>query len=418
MTKIIETLDALCGCGKTTAIFKEMSRNRQDKWLYLSPMKAEIRERVPIESEVNALEFFIAEDSSRHIENKAMTAQVLQAFKEGMNVACTHALMMRFTDEHLEAIKQQGYSVVCDEELDLIKGYNGLRKGDVEFLLNNNHIKIDDTDGKITFLTNIGSDTAYSNAASLANMECLYSAKSRNSFLITQISPRLIDVSKRFILLTYLYKGSIMDTFMQMHGYQSKELKIELLYSEKERIQQIRNLVQFIEPKSLKELPDKMTLSASWWKTASRSDIQKLEKVFTNIVNHSGVKRENIMHTLPKLNHDGNEDGEKVTVSRVFSPARYDTENSFVPFNARATNMYRHKELAIHLLNVYPNLPVTVYMQDMRFICNDENHALSTFVQWLFRSCIRDGKQVKVAIASKRMSLLFKQWLSRVDIET
>ena len=109
MTKIIETVDALCGCGKTTAIFKEIAKNRHEKWMYLSPMRSEIRERVPIESEVNALEFFIAEDSTRHIENKTMVAQVLQALKEGLNVACTHALMMRFTDEQLAAIKQQGY---------------------------------------------------------------------------------------------------------------------------------------------------------------------------------------------------------------------------------------------------------------------------------------------------------------------
>jgi hypothetical protein len=68
-------------------------------------------------------------------------------------------------------------------------------------------------------------------------------------------------------------------------------------------------------------------------------------------------------------------------------------------------------------LDIYPNQPVVAYMQDMMYLCDRDSHATSTLIQWLFRGCIRDNKPMKIALLSSRMSLLFKTWLSRVDLQ-
>ncbi len=87
MTKEIEVLDALPGCGKTYAILEMISKNQDKSWLYLSPMKKEINERLPEEMEKFGLRMFIAQDKGKLNEYKNMNLQVLDAMKAGTSVA-------------------------------------------------------------------------------------------------------------------------------------------------------------------------------------------------------------------------------------------------------------------------------------------------------------------------------------------
>jgi hypothetical protein len=418
VTKQLEILDALPGCGKTTAILKYISEHQDKPWLYLSPMRTEINERVPADADALGLNFFIAVERSEHSDYKTMTLQVLEALKEKKSIACTHNLMLRFTQEHIDLIKLHGYNVVCDEELDLIKGYNQLKKGDIDFLLENKHIEISDTDGKITFLTEISTDSRYGDVKLFADAGCLYSAKTRNDFLVIQISPRLVHNSNRFILLTYNYNGSVMDTFMKMHGFTSVSISdIPLLKSTQERTKEIRDLISFIETPSVKRWQKrKSCLSATWWKNITSEDIEVLTKDVSNIMKSSKVSSDELMITFPKGNLTGYDSETNTRTSKKFKLSRIDTNLSYVAYNARATNAYKHKTTAIHLTNLHPMQPVLVYMQDQGFVCDSDSYALSTFIQWLFRGCIREGKPMKVAIFSERMSTLFKMWLSRIDV--
>ena len=121
------------------------------------------------------------------------------------------------------------------------------------------------------------------------------------------------------------------------------------------------------------------------------------------------------MITFPKA-HLGGYDSE-YTTKKHLKVDGLDPNLSYVQYNARATNDYEHKSLAIHLTNLYPMQPVMVYMQDMGFVCNKDNYALSTFIQWLFRGCIRKDKPMSVAIFSDRMNVLFKEWLVNSSFE-
>ena len=410
MTKEIEVLDALPGCGKTYAILEMISKNQDKSWLYLSPMKKEINERLPEEMEKFGLRMFIAQDKGKLNEYKNMNLQVLDAMKDGTSVACTHNLMLRFTQEHIDLIKKHNYIVVCDEELDLIKGYNELKKGDIDFLLDNQHIEIAEKDGKVSFISEIATESRYGDVKLFADMGCLYAAKSRHDFLVVQVSPRIVEAAHRFILLTYKYKGSIMDTFMSMHGFCSTPLNLPLLKSTQDRVKDVANLIKFIETPSVKKWQKKKScLSATWWRNISEDDVEDLAKAVKSIMVNQKLKSEDIMITFPKA-HLGGYDGEYKT-KKVLKVNGLDMNESFVQYNARATNDYETKSLAVHLTNLYPMQPVMVYMQDMGFVCDRDNYALSTFIQWLFRGCIRKDKPMSVAIFSDRTSVLFKEWL-------
>lgn len=398
MTTKLKVLDALPGCGKTHSIFRHMSQEQHKKWLYLSPMAEEINVRVHKECEKHGVDFFVPSS-----DNGLLGEQVLQALSEGKNVACTHALMMRFTDKHIEEIKKHKYSIVCDEELNLISGYR-ISDGDIEFLLRNDIIDICEKDGRVSFKDDkLKENARFADVKKLADMECLYAAKRDNRMLVTQLSTRLIRASEEFILLTYNYKNSIMQTFMQLHGYEFEEFNLQLRKSTEEVRSELRELIDIVEPLALKKIQGKYPLSKSWWIDNNKSSLKQRQEVINairSVVRSTGIPLDDMFYTLPKKIIDNS------SVNKT-----YIKKSNFVACNVKATNEFKHKKLAIHAYALYPNQAVKSYMQDMGYYCNDEVYALNMLIQWLFRGCIRDFKPMKVALLSKKMSLLFKEWL-------
>ena len=45
----------------------------------------------------------------------------------------------------------------------------------------------------------------------------------------------------------------------------------------------------------------------------------------------------------------------------------------------------------------------------------EDKYALSVMIQWIWRSAIRDGKEVWIYIPSKRMRNLLKDWIEEVE---
>ena len=90
---------------------------------------------------------------------------------------------------------------------------------------------------------------------------------------------------------------------------------------------------------------------------------------------------------------------------------------SFLTFNARATNAYKERTHLVYIANLFMNVG------DKRFYCNhgvevdDDMYALSTMVQWVWRSAIRDGKEIFIYIPSRRMRELLIDWINRVSKE-
>ncbi|MEG2045187.1 MAG: hypothetical protein RR088_04280, partial [Clostridia bacterium] len=84
----------------------------------------------------------------------------------------------------------------------------------------------------------------------------------------------------------------------------------------------------------------------------------------------------------------------------------------FVACTARATNDYRHKTNCAYLLNRFLNPMEAGFFIDKGIDIDEDGWSLSELIQWLFRSAIRDGKEIKLYIPSKRMRELLVDWLN------
>lgn len=403
MAEFIEVLDALPGCGKTHAIFDYMSKNQDKPWLYLSPLKEEIDTRVFKEANRVGMDFVVPEEGT----DSTKTEQIYYMLKEGKNVACTHNLMLRFQDKHINKIIKHSYRIVCDEELNLISGYN-IRKEDREFLTKHGLIKVVDDKGMIEFTDpEMDTEARYGDVKRLADMGCLFAAKRSTGILVCQLSTKLLQAADRFILLSYKYEGSIMHTFLSLHGFGYKKFDEVTLYrSEQDIKNRLKELLKLVETPSVKKIRRKYPLSKSWWENSPKDHQEEVIKAMRAVFKGSRLPSADLFYTLPK-NRVIKEDG-KVAPIQV----RELQKNNFLACSIRATNEYASKRLAVHAYSLHPNQSVKAYLQDLGYECDDKIYALTTLIQWLWRGCIRNEEEMQVAILSDRMNSIFLEWLN------
>lgn len=413
MTKLVEVLDSLPGSGKTHAIIKYMSEHQDKRWLYISPMLEETQERVPRAAQDLGMDFFIPYDDEMHTKSDTC----LEALKKGYNVCCTHNLMYLFSKKHLTTLKEQGYHVVSDEELNLINGYP-MKKEDIDFLLKNKIIKVNEEDGRVVFLDeDMALGARYGDVKAKSDLGMLYAAKRNERFLVVQLSPEIIEAAERFILLTYNYKDSLMQVFLKMHSFDYKEFNEVVLWKTEEQIKKtLRDRIEFIETPSVRKIQKDFALSKSWWQSATKEERNTVAKCVRSVMNYTNTNRDDMFYTVPK---DFSTTVKGFNTKFIGNDPRVDPDGvpveytrTFIACNARSTNKYKDKTLAVHAYNLFPNQAVKAFIQGHGFVCNDDVYALNMLLQWLFRGCIRKNEgTLKVAILSRRMSSIFKEWL-------
>lgn len=366
-------------------------------------MLSELETRIPEMSDKLDLEFMIPETPNPLTKS----SQVLEFLREGKHIACTHELTLRFTPEHIKEITRQGYHVVCDEELSLIEAFK-LDKSDLEFLHNHNLIEKDTKNlGKMKFLDeDMSYEAKYGQVKKLCDRGCLYGAVDNDNMLVTYLSPDLILAAKRFILLTYNFGGSVMGAFLSLHNITHSYLDIPLYRSNLKNKQELIDLIEFIEPPSVKKFLEKQgiyALSAGWWDrniTDKNVNPDKVKKLLASLPKTQKVPSGKVFYTIPIG-----------ALPKVKSTNA--SSSNLLSFNIRATNDYQDKEYAIHALNVFSNVTVSSYLKGYGFVIDEDAYALNTAIQWLFRGCIRKREKMKITFLSKRMNVLFKEWLLR-----
>lgn len=82
----------------------------------------------------------------------------------------------------------------------------------------------------------------------------------------------------------------------------------------------------------------------------------------------------------------------------------------FVSLNAKGTNDYRNCRGLAYLINLYPSTDLINFFKSYGIYINKDLYALSEMLQWIWRSRIRDNKQIDIYIPSKRMRDLLYRW--------
>ena len=405
----IEVLDSIMGSGKTTGIIKWMKSNPQNKYLYVSPLLSEVEERIPTECEDLG---FVSPNTLNH---KTKSEHLKELLCTGENVSFTHNLFTSLSKEHLSLISKWNYVLIIDEEIDFIEQYRGndYSMDDIETLEDSGHIEVD--------TENLGvvrwkwpddvfkEGSTYGKLKRMCELGMLHCAKHDRGMIVTHLPTALLHAARRTIVMTYLFKGSVMQKFVEMKGIQVKDFtEISLIKTEAQVKYEASNLIELFETPSTRKVTYRkgVRLTSSWYTSeATVADF----KLVCNALRSACTKgkRDEVIYTVPKWTVISDKRSKKAPI-RVNG---YAADECFLYCGTKATNKYSHKKVLVHAFNRHPMQAVRAYLSDYGFPIDPDDFALSEMIQWIWRSNIREGGNIKLCILSKRMKDLFNGWL-------
>lgn len=404
----VKIVDSIMGSHKTNRIIKWMDANPQKSYIYVSPLLSEVEEGGRVHQKLNNIVLEIPTD-----EGQTKSRSLLDMLKSGDSIACTHSLYLSMSEQHFYQMKLNDYTVIIDEEVNVISGFDRYSRSDLQWLLENNNICIDEDDGMVSWKGSrdkIDNKHKYYDFTKYCDSKSLYCTKRSEVMMCTQLPVRLFECAKEVIILTYMFEGNILDCFLKLKGFEVQEF--EGISPDREDKSKIKNLITVVPP------TDKMnnySLSSTWYSEANGKQLNDVSNYIRTIANRLNLSSSDVAWTAPKDRSVRSKVKSKKLV-RPIGYSEYKDEDGvkkpcWLAAQTRATNNYSDKKLMVHCYNRRPLVPVSSYLQDYGHPVDLRVFALSELLQWAWRGCIRKGEPMTLAIGSKRMHNYFTEWL-------
>lgn len=406
-----KVLDSLPGTGKSTAVFKMMAeRKMEEKYIYVSPLLTEVTDDEEFIARVNSDQFARKLNFKSPGGKGAKSEEVLKLLEDGENISCTHALFLNMDHRHWDIIRNQSYCLVLDEELAVVERFSNAKRGDLRLMVKSGLAEVTEPHSKvkINYTVENFKDTNFENIAEAAEEGCLFTAKhpEQYNFMVTSIPIELLKSAKSVLVLTYMFKGSVMDLYLKLNGLKWEYCDVPLYRTSQEVITKLKDLIVFKTTPAVDEL-SKFSLSHTWYAQARQEQRLKVGSAIASVRRREGAGR--LLLTLPK---DYAVRGRK----SVCRPKDAAAIEQWLWAGTRATNDYADKDVILHLYNRNPNENVRVYFETHGLELDRDHFALAEMIQFVFRSAVRKGKPITLYVASGRMKRLFSDWLNQVGL--
>ena len=397
----VNIVDAIMGAGKTSAIINHINKS-EDHFLVITPFLDEITRY----REACRTKNF----KSPRFENKKTKLDNLKLLiGNGENIVSTHALFQKFDNELIDICRAQNYTLIMDEVANVIDEYY-LSKQDFK-ILKNTYVNINpetkqliwkeefsDYQGKfenVKRLCELGSLVCYGDSL----MVWLFPIETFNAFRNIYILTYKFNLQMQkyyydYYGLKYTYwsvDGDAPDNYGLIE-YDSTKNYLDYNYQE---------LIHICEIEKQNMIGDRETdLSKSWYARNKNNASMK-------------VLKKNLVNFFRNIRNDCSADN----IWTTFKEYQFQLKGSgytkgYLPLNSRATNKYRDRTSIAYPVNRYLNPFVKNFFTSNNIEVNEDGYALSEMLQFIWRSAIRDGKEIWVYIPSIRMRNLLKQWIS------
>lgn len=416
----VEVLDSIMGSGKSSYTFQWVDANcHKEKFIYVSPLDSEVGVNGRVHNDCHVAKFHSPDTKDYDTKSD----HLLDLLTHGYNIACTHALYLLMNKQHFDMIKKQGYIVIVDEELGVINDYSDYSNSDLVSLIQLGCVSKREEDGMLEWVRDDenfdNKNHAYYTFKKHVENGMIYSAKRSQSMMVTQLPVKLFSVAKRTIILTYMFEGNILSSFLKLKNI--NYIPFKDVVPERVNKQVIRDLITIHPLKGKWTKISNFKLSSTWYinngkGNASAEDLLFIQKYIETFARQTGCTYKNLMYTFPKFRKWTEIKANKKVIKPIGLLDRIEKDGSeekcWIPVQTRATNIYSHKTHLLHLFNRYPNQSVKAYLQDYGVDINDDVFALSELLQWVWRSAIRNKQPITVCIAAPRMLKLFQDWLN------
>lgn len=393
---MVNVIDAICGAGKSTSLINMINEDESNnKYLYITPFLTEV-ERIKVSCYQKKFK------EPKIGKNKNKLKSIKELFQNGENIVSTHALFKKITPEIIELIKKQNYILVMDEVADVVKTIN-ITPDDLKTIIDK-YVEIqEDNILKWTANEYEGKFEGYKELIKNNRVQAFINKNKKVNSLIQFFPIEIFQAFKQIYLLTYMFDCQIQKFYFDIYKTEYKYWYIKDFHLVKEKQEynekEIKKLIKICDIYKLNKIGnEKSALSVTWFENATENDLQKLKNntynFFRNIVDLHSNK---VLWTTFKESRD------------AIKGKGY--AKSFISLNIRATNQFLDRIAIAYLANRYLNPLIKNFFSNNKIEINDDKFALSELIQFIFRSAIRNDKEILVYLPSKRMRRILQEWI-------
>lgn len=420
----ITVVDSPCGYGKSSWAIQYMNDNEDISFIYITPFLDEVKR--------------IKEECTRRIfkepiqNGNGKMENLLALLSEGTNIATTHALFKNMDERCIQYLKNNEYVLIMDEVVDVVQEVD-IKKDDIDMLIRDGKIKVLD-DNRIIWIEENYDGSFNKYKLHLKNGDCYLF---QNSIIMWTFPTKILKLFKHTYILTYLFEGSLQCNYYQMNNIKYEYKSVRKI--EKEALGEPRpryELCEFYIPKIGLELRNKIhiyegklndigkskdkrinPLSKSWYEKKGKTN-ERCELIKNNMYNYffnicKSKSQENMWVTFKDYK---SKCGGKGFKGRDIKMADGSIKNTcFVPLNSRATNEFRHKKYLAYGINRFMSPILKNFFLSKGVEVDEEMYVLSEFIQWIWRSTIRDGNDIYIYIPSERMRSILNKYFDMMS---
>ena len=302
-----------------------------------------------------------------------------------------------------------------DEVTDVIEKYE-ISQNDFR-TLREKYIDIDEETGMIRWRESENDYKGkFDEEKRLCELGCL--AYYGDSVMMWLFPVEAFNAFKKVYILTYMFRAQI-----QRYYYDYYNLPYSYVYVTGNSVENYQfceeasaaskmeynfsNLIHILEDKKLNQIGAReYDLSKNWYIRNNNNAV--MTRLKNDISNYFKNKRktkttENLWTTF--------KDFKKQLSGKGYGRA-------FVPLNMRASNKYRDRISVAYPVNRYLNTGIKNFFMQHDVEVDEDGFALSEMLQFIWRSAIRDGKEIWIYVPSARMRNLLKNWIAENSTET
>lgn len=398
----VKIVDEMMGRGKSTAAINFINGNNDRRFLVITPYLDEIKR-------------YKSSCPSKHFtepvyRNGSKLNSIKELIRSGRNIVSTHSLFSKFDEEVINLCRVLNYSLIMDEVANVVESYP-LTEDDQKLLLSKYCICEEDTSllrWKDEYQEYEGK---FSEVKNLCNMKSL--AVYGGDIMMWLFPIEVFNAFEEIYILTYMFNAQLQRYYYDYYGMEYRYIHVTgnsidtYMFSEEENIldcYDYRKLIHVIDNEKLNIIGEGSTdLSKSWYERNVKTPV--IEQLKKNLYNYfRNIRNDNSKDNLWTTFND---------YRSALSGAGY--TKGFLAVNARATNDYRDRSSVAYMVNRYINPIIKKFFQSHDVQVDEEGFALSEMIQFIWRSAIRDGKEIWVYIPSSRMRSLLLEWIGKIS---
>ncbi|WP_319526517.1 DEAD/DEAH box helicase family protein [uncultured Desulfosarcina sp.] len=439
----VTVISSIMGTGKTSWACQKMNAEKDTPFIYVTPFEDQTED---IAKRCKGRDFVTPQNKTTRKVRHNKSDDLRELTFEGRNISTTHKLFENISLETIENIQANGYVLILDEVMDVVKPVDKNPER-VRQLLEMGVLDIDedhpDNTETIKYLKP-GPDSTFKEFDHYKVKAAMNRLVLSGETLLMWLFPvSVFSAFKEVFNLTYLFEGSSQHQYYQMHGIDflyrtvagNKETGWKLFeYQTGQRLEKLelarfKKLITVIDDDKLNAIGEpKYNLSATWFKTRTgelpaRSNAERQNHQIIRLI---GKKMQNFFRNKMKAKAsecmwaiiDGTKKGKgrKPLAVELCDTNGYNSAHT--AFNLRATNKYRHVKYLAYFVNVFPNWDLVNFYDAKGHKFNLEQYAVSELIQWVWRSRIRNGhhadedRKIVLYLPSRRMRELLDKWLN------